>query len=258
MSAPANRFREKLAARPVIHGSWLMTNAPLATEAMGLLGFDFLVVDMEHVPLDLGDVVAHLQAIGNTAAAPVTRVPWNDAVMVKRVLDVGAQTLMFPFIQTVEEARAAIAATRYPPDGIRGVAGSTRASGFGTTPDYFRTANAEIAVILQLETPQAVARMEEIAALPGVDALFIGPADLAANMGLVGEIAHPQVQAALEAGARQARALGKPVGIIAGNETLARAYERYGYTFIALQSDMNFIAAGARAALAAARAGKGD
>ncbi|MBL8575353.1 MAG: hypothetical protein JNM13_16880 [Hyphomicrobiaceae bacterium] len=253
MAAPKNRFREKLAARPVIHGSWLMTNSPTATEAMGLLGFDFLVIDMEHVPLDLGDVVAHLQAVGNTDAAPVTRVPWNDAVMVKRVLDVGAQTLMFPFIQTVEEARAAVAATRYPPDGIRGVAGSTRACGYGTTADYFKTANAEIGVILQLETPEAVARMAEIAAVPGVDALFIGPADLSANMGLLGEITHPDAQAELEAGARAARALGKPVGIIAGSEALARAYERYGYTFVALASDMNFIAVGARAALAAAR-----
>jgi 2-keto-3-deoxy-L-rhamnonate aldolase RhmA len=255
VSAPSNLFRARLAAAQghPIFGTWLMANSVQSTEALGMAGFDFLVVDMEHVPLDLGDVVRHLMAVGNTPAAPVTRVPWNDFVTVKRVLDTGAQTLMFPFIQNAEECRAAIAATRYPPDGIRGVAGSTRASGYGLTPNYLKTANTEIATIMQLETPEAVEKMAEIAAVPGVDALFIGPADLSANMGLIGDMAHPAAQAALKAGAAKARALGKPVGIIAGTEAIARDYVGYGFNFVALSSDLGFIVSGARGLLSAAR-----
>ena len=172
-----NPFRQLLLAHgakaPI--GTWVSSASPIVAEAVGCAGFDWGVLDMEHAPVDLMQLLQLLQAVGNTKMVPVVRVPWNDAVTVKRVLDVGAQTLLFPMIQNADEARRAVAATRYPPEGVRGMAGGSRAARFGTVRDYLRTANQTIGVVLQLETPGALARLEEIAAVPGVDALFVGP-----------------------------------------------------------------------------------
>lgn len=238
---PANSFKARLRQRPPMIGSWLMSASPLAAEAMGWAGFDWLVVDMEHVPLDMGDVLAHLQAIAATPASAVVRVPWNDAVMVKRALDAGAQTIMFPFVQTPEEAARAVAATRYPPEGVRGIAAMTRAARYATIKDYLKTANREIAVIIQLETPEAIARMDEIAAVPGVDALFIGPGDLSGAMGQIGQIGHPAVQQALAQAAGRAKALGKPVGIVGPNPDMVKAFADMGFDYLAVSSDMGLM-----------------
>lgn len=251
-----NPFRQLLdnaaTHRPV--GTWVMSASPLVAEAIGLAGFDWAVVDMEHSPLDLMSVVGVLQAIAGTPMLPVLRVPWNDTVIIKRVLDAGATTLLVPFVQNADEARRAVAATRYPPQGIRGMAGMSRGSRFGTAPDYLRTANAGQCVIVQLETPQALAELEAIAAVDGVDALFIGPADLSAAMGLVGQLTHPAVMAALADGVKRCHALGKPVGIVGGTAEVVAQYRALGFDFLAIASDLGLLMRAAQAASAALRA----
>jgi len=240
MTASLNGFKDRLrtsGSAPQI-GTFLMAAAPSTAEALGFCGFDFLVVDMEHVPIEVSDAVGILRAIAGTPAQAVVRLAWNDRILVKRMLDAGARTLMFPFIQTVEEATAAVSYTRYPPDGVRGVAAIHRASRFGRVPGYLKSASQDIAVIVQLETPEAIERLEEIAAVPGVDALFVGPGDLAASMGRLGEIDHPEVRALITAAAAKARRIGKPVGIVGANPDLVRSFLSDGYAFAAVASDI--------------------
>jgi 4-hydroxy-2-oxoheptanedioate aldolase len=235
-----NPFKERLlspnSAPPI--GTWLQSAAPAAAEALGFCGFDFLTIDMEHGPIEVTDALALLRTIAGTPAQPLVRLAWNDRVLVKRMLDVGARTLMFPFVQTVAEAEAAVSYTRYPPKGVRGVATMHRASRYGQVPGYLKSAEREIAVILQLETPDAVGRLREIAAVPGVDALFVGPADLSASMGHLGDADHADVQALIQSAAREARSLGKPIGIIGSDPQRVRKYLGYGYTFAAVASDI--------------------
>jgi 2-keto-3-deoxy-L-rhamnonate aldolase RhmA len=220
-------------------------------EAVGHAGFDWGVVDMEHAPLDLGAVVQLLQAVAGTRMVPVLRVPWNDAVTIKRVLDAGAQTLLVPFVQNAAEAARAVAATRYPPQGVRGVVGMSRASRFGTTPDYLGTANDSLSVIVQLETPQALEQIEAIAAVDGVDALFIGPADLSATMGLPGKLTHPAVMELMSEAARRCRATGKPAGTVGDTPEVVAQYRAAGFDFVAIASDLGLLMRAAQAALAA-------
>jgi len=223
---------------PVPVGTWLMSGGPATAEALGFCGFDFLVLDMEHVPIDLADAVEILRTIAGTPALPVVRLPWNEQIMVKRTLDAGAQTLMFPFIESAEEARRAVSFTRYPPDGVRGVAAVHRASRFGQNRTYLRDAAHGIAVIVQLETPAALTRLEEIASVPGVDMLFVGPGDLAAAMGHIGDIAHEEVQSAIADAARRASAIGKPIGIVGPTPEMVRKFLEYGYSYAAIASDI--------------------
>jgi 2-dehydro-3-deoxyglucarate aldolase len=169
------------------------------------------------------------------------------------VLDVGAQTLLFPMIQNADEARRAVAATRYPPEGVRGMAGGSRAARFGTVRDYLRSANQTIGVVLQLESPQALARLEEIAAVPGVDALFVGPADLSASMGHPGDLMHADVMTAMTDAAERAQAAGKPIGTIGGTPEDVTRYRAAGYDFLAVSSDLGLLMRGAQAAVRALR-----
>jgi len=235
-----NRFKAWLTDKPAKPplGTWLMTGAPSTAEAMGFCGFDFLVVDMEHVPIELTGAIDLLRAIAGTPAEPLVRLSWNDQVLVKRVLDAGARSVMFPFIQDADDAEAAVAYTRYPPDGVRGVAGVHRGSRYGRVPDYFKTAGEQIAVVLQLETLGAIDEAEAIAAVDGVDSLFLGPADLSASMGLIGEIGHPDVQAQIERAAQLAHAAGKPIGIVGPNPEMVQRFIGYGYDWVAVASDM--------------------
>ncbi len=234
-------------------GTWVMSASPIVAEAVGLAGFDWGVLDMEHTPLDLMTLVHLLQAVGNTKMIPVVRVPWNDTVTVKRVLDAGAQTLLFPFVQNAAEAQHAVASTRYAPEGVRGMAGMSRASRFGTVPDFLKVANSTIGVVVQLETPQAIARLEEIAAVPGVDALFVGPGDLSGAMGHVGNLTHPDVMALMTDAARRARAVGKPIGTVGGTPEVVTRYRASGYDFVAVASDLGLLMRGAQAAVQALR-----
>lgn len=244
MQLPQNRFKQMLLARarPPL-GTWLMSAGPATAEALGCCGFDFLVLDMEHVPVDTPQAIEILRAIDGTAASAVVRLPWNDQIIVKRVLDAGAQSLMFPFVQTPEEAARAVAYTRYPPHGIRGVAAVHRASRFGRVEGYLRRASEQICVIVQLETPQAIARLPEIAAVEGVDALFVGPGDLCAAMGRIGEIDCADVQSALEAAARAAHNARTPIGIVGPTPQMVRRFLDYGYSFAAVGSDMSLMTA---------------
>lgn len=235
-----NRFKRWLQGagpKPPL-GTWLMAAAPATAEAMGYTGFDFLVVDMEHVPIEVSDLTHILRAIGCTPAEAVVRLAWNDQVLVKRVLDAGAQTIMVPFVQNADEARQAVAFAKYPPHGVRGVAAVHRGSRFGRASDYLKRANDEVAVIVQLETPDAIERLPEIAAVPGVDALFVGPGDLSAAMGHIGNIAHPEVQALIEKAAQDSHRAGKPVGIVGPNPDMVRGFIDYGYDFAAIASDI--------------------
>jgi len=244
----SNRFRRMLQEERTMPplGTWLMSAAPGPSEAIGHCGFDFVVVDMEHVPVEVGQLPEILRAVGCTPAEPVVRLPWNDRVTIKKVLDAGAQTIMIPFVETAKEAEAAVAAAKYPPVGVRGVAAIHRASRFGAVPDYLKRANDETMVIVQLETPEAVSRLKDIAAVPGVDAVFVGPGDLSASMGHIGDIGHDEVQAALANAAEAAREIGTPIGIVGPNPAMVRKFLDYGYSFSAMASDIAMMTGRAR------------
>lgn len=230
-------------------GSWIMSASPLVAEAMGHAGFEWAVVDMEHTPLDLMEIIHVLQALAGTPLHPVVRVPWNDTVMIKRVLDAGATTLMVPFVQNRAEAERAVSAMLYPPLGMRGMAAMSRASKFGTTPDYLKTANQYMGLMVQLETPTALDALEEIATVEGVDALFIGPGDLSASMGHVAQVDHPSVLAVTSEAVRRSHALGKPIGTVGGTPEMVRRYRDMGFDFVAIASDLAFFVRGAQAAI---------
>ena len=250
-----NAFRHLLMAaghQPPI-GTWISSASPIVAEAIGIAGFDWGVIDMEHAPLDMMDLVHVLQAVAATKLIPIVRVPWNDTVTVKRVLDAGATTVLFPFVQSAEEARRAVAATRYPPEGVRGMATMSRATRYGTNANYWKTANQGMGVIVQLETVQAVSRLEEIAAVEGVDALFIGPADLSASMGLVGQPTHPQVMDLMAQAVHRAKTCGKPIGTIGGSPEHVVQYRAARFDFVALGSDLGLLMRGAQGAVQALR-----
>ncbi|MBP0618025.1 2-dehydro-3-deoxyglucarate aldolase [Jiella sp. KSK16Y-1] len=227
-------------------GTWLMSAAPGPSEAIGHTGFDFVVVDMEHVPVEVANLPDILRAVGCTPAEPIVRLAWNDMVMTKKVLDAGAQTVMVPFVETAEEARAAVASVKYPPVGVRGVAAVHRASRYGAVPDYLKRANDETYVIAQLETPEAVGRLAEIAGVPGIDAVFVGPGDLSAAMGHIGDIGNAEVQALIEKAARDAKAAGTKIGIVGPNPAMVRRFLDYGYDFSAMASDIAMMTGRAR------------
>ena len=251
-----NRFQQLLAERAqrVPIGTWVMSASPIVAEAIGTAGYDWGVLDMEHTPVDLTTLVHLLQAVGNTPMAPLVRVPWNDTVMVKRVMDAGAQSLLFPFIQNADEARAAVAATRYPPEGVRGMAGMSRASRFGTVPGFFAQANRDVCAVLQMETPTAIHNLEAMAAVPGVGGLFVGPGDLSGAMGHVGQLTHPEVMALMADAARRAQALGMPIGTVGGTPEVVAQYRAMGYDFVAVASDLGLLMRAAQAAAQALRA----
>ena len=211
------------------------------------VAFDWMVIDMEHGVNDLKDVVSQLQALAGGNVMPIVRPPWNDAIVMKRLLDAGVQSFVIPFIQNGEEARAAIAATRYPPDGIRGVAGGSRATAYGRIPDYHQNAHKELCIILQVETAEAVDQIEKIAGVKGVDAVFVGPADLAASMGHLGNMDHPKVQAKIREAADRIKKAGKPSGILSFNPDRAKEYMEMGYQFVAVGSDQSLLVSAADA-----------
>jgi len=250
-----NEFKQLLGAaggHPPV-GTWISSASPLVAEAVAHAGFDWGVIDMEHSPLDMMEVVHLLQAVSSSRMVPVVRVPWNDTVTIKRVLDAGATTLLVPFVQSAEEALRAVAATRYPPQGVRGMSSTGRASKFGTVANYLRTANSGIAVIVQLETVQAVAALEAIAGVPGVDALFLGPADLSASMGYVGQLTHPAVMDLMAHAVQRCKALGKPVGAVGGTPQVVAQYRAIGFDYVAIASDLGLLIQAAQAAIASLR-----
>ncbi len=255
MDLPVNHFKRAIATGATPVGTWLMSGAPATAEALGCAGFDFLVVDMEHVPIDVAEMIGLLRAVAGTPAQAIVRPPWNDMVMVKRAMDAGANSLLFPFVQNADEARRAVAYTRYPPDGVRGVAGTHRGSRYGAVANYLKRANDEVCVVVQIETLSALDRLEEIVAVPGVDSIFIGPADLSASMGCIGDIAQPAVQAKLAAAAADCRRLGKPCGIVGPNPEMVARFIAYGYSWVAIGSDMSLMVGRAQEFLGKVRGG---
>lgn len=250
-----NAFKQLLGAaggHPPV-GTWIASASPLVAEAVACAGFDWGVLDMEHSPLDMMDLVHLLQAVSGSRMVPVVRVPWNDKVTIKRVLDAGATTLLVPFVENADEAARAVAAARYPPEGVRGMSGAGRASQFGTLANYLRTANRGIALIAQIETAEAVARLESIAAVAGVDALFVGPGDLSASMGHVGQLTHPEVVDLMAGMVQRCRAVGKPVGAIGATPEAVALYRALGYDFVAVASDLALLIQGAQAVISSLR-----
>ncbi|MBI3451397.1 MAG: 4-hydroxy-2-oxo-heptane-1,7-dioate aldolase [Rhodospirillales bacterium] len=247
MDMPRNQFKQAIAAGRTQIGLWSSLCSSYAAEAVAGCGFDWVLLDSEHAPNDVPDLMAQLQAMQGSPTAPVVRVPWNDPVMVKRVLDIGAQSVLFPFVQNVAEAKRAVAATRFPPAGIRGVAGTTRATKFGRIAGYHHKADAEMCVLVQVETKTALDNLEAIAAVDGVDGVFIGPADLAASLGHLGNFAHPDVQAAISDAMKRLKAAGKPGGYLTPNEEEVRRRLAEGFTFVAVGSDIALLARGGEA-----------
>ncbi len=244
---PKNTFKHALAAGQQQIGLWFSLSNAYAMEVVAPAGFDWILIDTEHSPNDLESVLQQLQAAAPYPTHPVVRVPWNDAVVLKRLLDIGAQSVLIPMIDTAEQARAAVAATRYPPAGIRGVAGTTRATRFGRIPGYAKRAHEEICVLLQVETVKALENLDEICAVDGVDGVFIGPADLHASFGYVGEGHHPDVWPKIEDAVQRIRRNGKAPGFLTPNEADARRVLELGAQFVAVGSDNGLLARAADA-----------
>ncbi len=244
MPAP-NPFKAALQSGQPQIGIWSTLTSPLVAELLAGSGYDWILLDTEHAPNDVPLMVPHLQAVAaaTTAAAgkrthPVIRPAWNDHVLIKRYLDIGAQTLLIPFVQNKEEAQAAVNAIRYAPHGVRGLGGSVRASNFGRDAHYIRDAEKELCLLVQVETKEALAQIEAIAAVDGVDGIFIGPSDLSASMGHPGQPNHPEVRAAIDDAIRRIRATGKAPGILQVNEDRARECLALGALFVAVALDM--------------------
>lgn len=247
-----------LNARPTV-GCWMTLASPAVAELLALCGFDWLVIDAEHGPSDTQDLAAQLRAIDAAAfngakAAGAVRVTANDSGLVKRAMDCGARTLVFPNIDTATEAQAAVASMRFPrpgQPGIRGVAGMVRAGGYGLDADYVKSANDQACAIVLIESVQGLENVDAIAQVEGVDCLFIGTADLSASMGYLGQTTHDAVKAAVDKVLVAARKHGKAVGIFATSVEEAREYRDKGVCFIALHSDTGWLGKGAMDALGA-------
>ncbi|MFN2644456.1 MAG: HpcH/HpaI aldolase/citrate lyase family protein [Burkholderiales bacterium] len=247
MELPPNRFKRALAAGQPQIGLWSSLSSNYSVEVIAGAGFDWLLLDMEHSPNDLESLLGQLQAAAPYGAHPVVRVPWNDMVTIKRVLDVGAQSLLVPYVSNAEEARAAVSYTRYPPGGVRGVAGTTRATRFGRIKDYARRAHEEICLLVQVETQGALDNIEAICGIEGVDGVFVGPADLHASLGHTGEIANPQVKPVIDDAIRRIRKAGRAPGILTPSEADARRWLDCGAMFVAVGADVGILARGAEA-----------
>jgi 4-hydroxy-2-oxoheptanedioate aldolase len=248
MDLPVNSFKRAIKAGRQQIGLWCSLPSHVTVEALAGAGFDWLLLDTEHSANELPMVYSQLQAAasGGDAHAAV-RLPWNDAVMIKRFLDAGAQTLLLPMVETAEEARRAVAATRYPPEGIRGFAGAARASRFGRVKDYHARAAEELCVLVQIETRLGLTNLDAIASVEGVDGVFIGPGDLSAALGYLGQQKHPDVVAVIEGAIRRIRELGNAPGILTSDEALARRYIESGCLFTAVGADISLLVRGAEA-----------
>jgi 4-hydroxy-2-oxoheptanedioate aldolase len=242
MDLPKNEFKRAIAGGRQQIGLWASLAHPYAAEIVAGSGFDWIVLDGEHSPNDPITIMQQLQAAAPYPVAPVIRPAWNDTVLIKRYLDVGAQSFLVPYVQSAEEAAHAVEAIRYPPRGMRGVAGTTRASRFGRVANYFRRAEEELCLLVQIETRDGLKNLEAIARTDGVDGVFIGPSDLAAGLGHLGDPAHAEVQAAIQDAIKRIRACGKPAGILATDEPTSRRYMEWGTVFTAVGLDAMILA----------------
>jgi 2-dehydro-3-deoxyglucarate aldolase len=236
-----NSFRQRMLAGEPLIGCWMSLASHIVSEVVGYAGFDWMLLDAEHSPNDIQTLIAQLQALKDSPSAPVVRPEWNDPVQIKRLLDIGFYNLLIPFVESAQQARAAVAATRYPPQGMRGVSVAQRGNRYGYDREYFTSINEHICVMVQIENRAGVAASAEIAAVDGVDCLFIGPSDLAASYGHLGHAQHPEVQAAIREVVRAAQAQGKAVGILAPVDEDARNYQAMGIQVLAVGSDLGLL-----------------
>ena len=254
MNLPVNEFKRGLAHGAQQLGLWCSLPGGYVTEAVAGAGFDWLLLDTEHSPGDPLTVLSQLQATAAYPVSAVVRPASNDTVLIKRFLDLGAQTLLIPYVQNAHEAEQAVAAMRYPPDGLRGVSGVTRATRFGRITSYAKRAYDELCLLVQIETREALDQLEAIAAVPGVDGVFIGPADLAASFGHVGEPGHPDVKNAVESAIHRILACKKPAGILTPDGAFAKRCIELGTTFTAVGVDAAILARGSESLLKQFRA----
>jgi len=241
MEMPRNQFKRRLADDGVQYGMWVSLADPVAAEISAGAGFDWLMIDAEHSPNDLRTLLMQLQAVTGYDVSPVIRPPRGDTVLIKQYLDIGAQTILVPMVETAEQASELVQAMRYPPHGVRGVA-TARASRWGRVDNYWKHANGETCLLVQIETIRGVSNLMDIAAVDGVDGVFIGPSDLGAALGHLGDATHPEVLEAVTASIAAVRAAGKPAGVLSVNPTLARQFRDAGASFVAVGVDTSLLA----------------
>lgn len=247
MHTPPNAFKQAIAQPGAQIGLWLGLADPYAAELCATAGFDWLLVDGEHGPNDLRSTLSVLQAVAPYPSHPVVRIPHGDAALIKQVLEIGATTLLVPMVESAEQARALVRAMRYPPAGMRGVgSGLARSSRWSAYPGYLHEANDRVSLLVQVETAAALEQLDAIVAVEGVDGVFIGPSDLSASMGFIGQPGHPSVRASIEQVIDRILAGGKAPGILAVDETLARHYIERGARFVAVGVDATMLAQATR------------
>ena len=251
MPAPENTFKTALSSGQMLYGCWAGFADAYATEITASAGFDWLVIDGEHAPNDLRTIMAQLQVLDGKQSHPVVRLPMGEAWLIKQVLDAGAQTLLIPLVESADQAQALVRAMRYPPHGIRGSgAALARASRFSDISDYSVTANDQMCLLVQVETRAGIDALDDIARVDGVDGVFIGPSDLAADMGHLSSSTHPEVQATIKQALARIRSAGKAAGILAVDHETALKYRDWGAQFLAVGIDVVMLAAAARTTMA--------
>lgn len=242
-----NSFKAAIAKHETQIGLWLALGDAYCAEICAGAGFDWVVVDGEHGPNDVRSILAQLQALAAYPVHPVVRPPVGDVALIKQMLDIGAQTLLIPMVETADQARMLVSAVQYPPRGVRGVAAAlVRASRWNTIPGYLDNADDGICLLVQIETARGLENIEAIAAVAGVDGLFIGPSDLSASLGHRGHPEHAEVQAAINDAIKRIRAAGKAAGILTRDEKLVREHVKLGCSFVAVGADASILALGAR------------
>ena len=247
MAAPINEFKRRLKAGETLMGCWLSGASPVMTEVLVSAGFDWLLIDGEHSPNTITTMTEQMRIIGPSGVPALARVPFGDTWQIKMVLDTGCQTVLVPMIETADHAREMVQAMKYPPEGVRGVgAYAARASGYGGTPEYLQTANEQTCLLLQIENKAGLDALDEVLTIDGVDGVFIGPSDLSANLGYLGQPEHPEVQKAIDESLNKIMASGKAAGILTMNLDLVKKYADMGVGFIAAAMDIPMLAVTAR------------
>lgn len=242
MDMPRNTFKQALSQRQAQIGLFLGLANPISAEILATCGFDFLLIDAEHGPNDVRAVQAQLQAMAAYPVQCLVRPANHDAALIKQLLGVGVQTLLVPMVDNAEQARAVVSAMHYPPKGIRGVGtGLERGARWNAVPDYFAQVEANTCLIVQIESRTALQNLDEIAQVEGVDAVFLGPSDLAASMGHLGQPGHPEVKAAIEQGLKRITSHGKAAGVFCADPALAAPYQASGANFLALGADTGLL-----------------
>ena len=249
INPPENRFMRAIRNGETQFGLWLAMTSNIATEMIGAVGYDWLVLDAEHAPNELSTLLPQLQALRGSYSEPVVRATWNDPVLIKRFMDIGFRTILFPYVQDEHEAEAAVAAMRYPPEGVRGVATVHRACSYGAEAGYIQSANERACALVQVETGRAAERIEQICDVKNLGGVFIGPSDLAASLNHLGNPAHEEVQVVMKHCADVCKAKGVPIGTLAPVSDDARRYLDWGYSFVALGAEVGLMRAAASAKL---------